>query len=186
MTQDITCAPAADGGEADPPDSRATEFERFYRDNIIRLITVATHMFGQDAQDLTHEAMATAFQNWHKLASRTPGERFNYVKQAIIWKGVRLQDREANLRPRLRKLLTPGEQEPVESRVISAEGALELLQHLPSRQRVALILTSEGYTAKEISKLTGVSPSTVRSQLQQGRATLGRLRRERGDERADA
>ena len=48
---------------------------------------------------------------------------------------------------------------------------LEALDRLPAEQREAFILQQEGFTAKEIADITGVSMEAVKSRLRYAKST---------------
>jgi RNA polymerase sigma factor (sigma-70 family) len=175
-------------GESDNEPAQALSagaFDAFFRDEMSKLLNVARLMFGHRHEDLAQEAMVIALTKWPKVASRSRGERFAYVKTTMVRLGLRELRRERSLRQRLPQLWNPGEEQFVESWVRdlgeTAE-VLDLVDRLPGRQRVVLALLLDGHSVQEVADIMEVSPSTVRSHLQGARVTLRPALRGRGAE----
>ena len=135
-------------------------FERFVAEAGPRLGRALTALYGfEDGRDATAEALAYAWENWHRLQhiSNLPGYLFRVG--------------QTRGRPRHQRVLFDIGAD-VEHRF--EPGLPKALAALSRRQRLAVVLVhGYGYTLREVAELTGVRPTTVQNHLSRG---LSRLR----------
>jgi DNA-directed RNA polymerase specialized sigma24 family protein len=153
--------PAVTPGPGNTGDDQAV-FEHFVAEAGPRLGRALTALYGfEDGRDATAEALAYAWENWHRLQhiANLPGYLFRVG-----------QTRGRRRRQPVASLFAIGECgdynfEP---------GLPGALAALTQRQRLAVVLVhGYGYTLREVAELTGIRPTTVQNHLSRG---LSRLR----------
>ena len=153
--------PAVTPGPGNTGDDQAV-FEHFVAEAGPRLGRALAALYGfEDGRDATAEALAYAWENWHRLQhiANLPGYLFRVG-----------QTRGRRRRQPVASLFDIGECgdynfEPGLPRALAA---------LTQRQRLAVVLVhGYGYTLREVAELTGVRPTTVQNHLSRG---LSRLR----------
>jgi DNA-directed RNA polymerase specialized sigma24 family protein len=153
--------PAVTAGPGNAGDDQAV-FERFVEEAGPRLGRALAALYGfEDGRDATAEALAYAWENWHRLQhiANLPGYLFRVG-----------QTRGRRRRQPVASLFDIGECgdynfEP---------GLPGALAALTQRQRLAVVLVhGYGYTLREVAELTGIRPTTVQNHLSRG---LSRLR----------
>jgi DNA-directed RNA polymerase specialized sigma24 family protein len=153
--------PAVTPGPGNTGDDQAV-FEHFVAEAGPRLGRALTALYGfEDGRDATAEALAYAWENWHRLQhiANLPGYLFRVG-----------QTRGRRRRQPVASLFDIGECgdynfEPGLPRALAA---------LTQRQRLAVVLVhGYGYTLREVAELTGIRPTTVQNHLSRG---LSRLR----------
>ena len=124
-----------------------------------------------DAQDAVQDALIGAYPRWEQIASR--GDPLAYVRRSIVnrhismrrklWRLVALEDRQ-------RAVADP----TVE--LIGRDWALRLIQVLPDRQRIAVVLrVVEDQDFAHIADAMGVSDANARKLVTRGLHTLRSL-----------
>jgi RNA polymerase sigma-70 factor (ECF subfamily) len=130
---------------------------------MVRLATLITGDVAS-AEDVVQEAFARALARWHRI--RTYDRPGAWVRRVTIRLAVRDRTR------RQRELVAPVADQP-RAEPAPDPDLLDALRTLPAKQRAALVLFYfEGIPSEEIATLLGVAPSTARSLLHRGRATL--------------
>ena len=137
--------------------------EAIYREQAPRLWR-AVYAYAGD-RDVASDAVAEAFAQYLRRGTQVRSAR------AWLWRAAfRIAAGELASRDK-----APANGEPSNAGE-DAPGARELLmvlEALPARQRATLILHYyEGYKTREIAKILGSSPATVRVHLSQGRKRL--------------
>ena len=137
-------------------------FERFVAEAGPQLGRALAALYGfEDGRDATAEALAYAWENWHRLRhiANLPGYLF----------------RVGQTRSRRRREPAVGLFDVGECGEYSFEPGLpKALAALTQRQRLAVVLVhGYGYTLREVAELTGIRPTTVQNHLSRG---LSRLR----------
>ena len=137
-------------------------FERFVAEAGPRLGRALAAMYGfEDGRDATAEALAYAWENWHRLQhiANLPGYLFRVG-----------QTRGRRGRQPVAGLFDVGEC----GEYTFEPGLPKALAALTQRQRLAVVLVhGYGYTLREVAELTGIRPTTVQNHLSRG---LSRLR----------
>lgn len=124
--------------------------------------------FGQDAGDVASEAYVRILSN-ERNGKRITHENVEALA-AIIGKrkGIDLWRKQQKSIPLEGEMAVKDEGNPRE--------LLKLLMPLSAPQRVCLLLQYEnGYSCKEIAKLTGYSEKQVKSHIQNGKISLKKL-----------
>jgi RNA polymerase sigma-70 factor (sigma-E family) len=152
-----------------------------YEANALGLIRLAYIMLGDrpSAEDVVQEAFCGLYRRWPHLAE--PASAVHYVRSSVL-NGCRSVLRRSNS---LRSLAAAGYQPPessAESVALIGEERREVMRalgQLPQRQREALVLRFYlDLSADEAAAAMGISPSSVRSAITRGLASLGRLLQE--------
>ncbi len=153
-----TGEPAAAGDAADG----LADFELFVRAAEPRLSRALAAAYGfEDGRDATAEALAYAWEHWHRLqhVANLPGYLFRVgqtrsrrTRQPVVFEVA--ADAEHSFEP----------------------GLPAALAALSQRQRIAVVLVhGYGYTLREVGELTGIRPTTVQNHLTRGLARLRTL-----------
>jgi RNA polymerase sigma-70 factor (sigma-E family) len=154
---------------------------RLYETHALGLTRLAHIMLGDrsSAEDVVQEAFCGLYRRWSHLAD--PASAVHYVRSAVL-NGCRSVLRRSNS---YRSLAPPGYQPPessAESVALTGEERREVmraLRRLPQRQREALVLRFYlDLSAEDAAATMGISPSSVRSAITRGLASLGRLLQE--------
>jgi RNA polymerase sigma-70 factor (ECF subfamily) len=150
--------------------SRAEQpFEDFFDSERPRLFATLVLILADrgQAEDLTQEAFARVWEHWDRVQDHPDPTGYLYRTALNL------------VRQRRRRLLrTPRAQLPAvdsdpNSTVDRREDLYTALRRLTPRQRSALVLTELlDLDAKEVAKILGVRPETVRSLASQGRSAL--------------
>ena len=149
-----------------------------YQAHALGLTRLAYVMLGDRpaAEDVVQEAFCGLYRRWSRLSDQANAVR--YVRSSVLngCRSVLRRNRSRASRP-----LT-GYQPPeisAESAVLTGEERREVMRalgRLPQRQREALVLRFyAGLQASEIATAMGISPSSARSAIARGLASLGRM-----------
>lgn len=146
-------------------------FDDFFRSDYATLLTFLRRSgaTAAEAEDVAQETMEVVFKQWPRLQQPRP-----FAYRVAMRSLTRLRSRSRELAPRLASagwLSRPGK-EPEHERSAEGEMVLSLLRELPPRQRMIMALLVDGYPAREIAELLGLTESTVRSHLSQARKVL--------------
>jgi RNA polymerase sigma-70 factor (sigma-E family) len=154
-----------------------------YHEHALRLTRLAYVMLGDRgaAEDIVQEAFAGLHRNWGRLADQS---RAVFYLRSSVLNGcrdvLRRSTRSLTLTlvdelPDAPRTVTPS----AESSVLSVEerqAVVTAIRQLPARQREALVLRFYlDEPEREIARLMGVRPGTVRSTTARALAALARL-----------
>jgi RNA polymerase sigma-70 factor (sigma-E family) len=151
-----------------------------YQAHALGLTRLAYVMLGDRpaAEDVVQEAFCGLYRRWSRLSDQA--NAVCYVRSSVL-NGCRSVLR----RNSVRAARPPGYQPPeisAESAVLTGEERREVIQalrRLPRRQREALVLRFYlDLSAQETAATMGISPSSARSAITRGLASLGRLLQE--------
>ena len=170
------------GPAGQPVTTAETAVTALYQAHALGMIRLAHIMLGdrQSAEDVVQEAFCGLYRRWSHLAD--PASAVHYVRSAVLnhCRSV-LRRRTTSQAPRG----MASHSEPVrsaESAVLTREERDEIMRavrRLPPRQREALVLRFYLDLSAEESAITmGISPSSVRSAIARGLASLGRILQE--------
>jgi RNA polymerase sigma-70 factor (ECF subfamily) len=160
---------------SDERDAEDGAFESWYRREHPRLVTLLAASTGDVAlaTEAADEALARAYERWHRVAKMDSAAGWTYrVAFNIVRSKARHHARERNAFNRLRPDDVPG-----------PTGELWLLvADLPARQRTAVLLRHVGQlTEQEVADVMGVRRGTVSSTL---RSAYQRIRIDIADDEA--
>lgn len=156
----------------------AATFESRYRDLFLAAMRVTGRITGDraSAEDLAAEAMARAYANWRKVSGLPHLDAWVQrvaANLAIDHVRRRRPQAEAIRREgddvRARRTVAPGFEDDMAARSSLAQALVQL----PRRQREVLVLRYlVGVEDDELGAWLGMSPSTARTHVQRGLATL--------------
>jgi len=153
-----------------------------YEAHALGLIRLAYIMLGDraSAEDVVQEAFCGLYRRWPHLAN--PASAVHYVRSSVLNGSRSVLRRNSHS---YHSLAPAGYQPPessAESVALTGEERREVmraLRQLPQRQREALVLRFYlDLSADEAAATMGISPSSVRSAITRGLASLGRLLQE--------
>lgn len=151
------------------------EFNAFVRSNFDELIRLAatTGADTHEANDIVHEVMLGALQNWEKIHSPT-----SYIRLVIVKELRRRWWRERREREREQAAVRAGPTPWISDGGLVAREQAEyvagLLKTLPRRQREVFALHFDGLSTREIADALDLSEAAVRSHLRHARDQLRR------------
>jgi RNA polymerase sigma-70 factor (sigma-E family) len=155
-------------------DHAAGAVAALYQDHAVSLIRLAYLTLGDRAaaEDAVQDAFFGLYRHWDRLAD--PGRALGYVRTAVL-NGCRTALRR---RATGRKLaLHPAPEASAEAAVLSREEREEVMRAvraLPGRQREALVLRFYlDLPEREIARIMGLRPSSVRSATHRALKALG-------------
>lgn len=133
----------------------------------------------ETAEDVAMEVMFTMMTKWETINEREPYARRAAMR--IFLRGKKRVDaREKEYDPERHD---GQDGTDVIGEATTRQGVAELLQHLPLRQRhIMAHFVSATWTAVEIAEVTGMKPSTVRSNLRHAQKTLKAFIEERKED----
>lgn len=145
------------GAERDELDAR---FERL-RPRLVALArSLATH---DEAEDVVHDAYLLAQRNLDRL--RDPAALEGWLSRIVVNRAFELHRR----RIRLDRLLP----RPAAAQATRDLGLRELIERLPARSRVVVVLHyGHGYALGEIAALLDLTPTNVRAIISRARRSL--------------
>ena len=137
-------------------------FEEFYRAEYLPMVRLAFGLLDtpEAAEEITQDAFAKVFERWSRLEN--PG---GYLRTAVV-NGARSELRKREVRRRIR---------PGRARQVPAQHdyLLDALEKLPTRRKTALVLRYYGdLSEREIARVMGIRPGTVKSLVSGGLAQL--------------
>ena len=151
-------------------DDREAEFERFFIENYDTITASVAFVCGdaERAADATQEAFIKAYARWNKI--RRYDNAGAWVRRIAI-NASRDAHRAEARRNRRERRAAPA---PSAWQADDETSTLELLEHLPERQRaVAALFYLDDLSVAEIGDVLDIAEGTVRFHLSQAR---GRLR----------
>src|SRR5499433_3691954 len=146
------------------PDDDQAAFERFAEEAGPGLGRALAALYGfEDGRDATAEALAYAWENWHRLQHITNLSGYLF--------------RVGQTRGRRRRQPAAGLFDVGACGEYSFEPGLpKALAALTQRQRLAVVLVhGYGYTLREVAELTAIRPTTVQNHLSRGMSRLRSL-----------
>jgi RNA polymerase sigma-70 factor (sigma-E family) len=155
-------------------DSAAAAVGALYQSHAVGLIRLAYLMLGDrpSAEDAVQDAFCGLYRHWDRLAD--PDRALAYVRTAVL-NGCRSALRRRTLGRRLNTYQPPGAS--AEATALGNEERHEVLQavrRLPDRQREALVLRFYlDLPEREIARIMGLRPGSVRSATHRALKTLG-------------
>ena len=150
--------------------SGSDDFDEFYRFTVNRLVRYAYGLTGDpvEAQDLTHEAYARAWEHWRKVRGYDQPEAWLRV---VVTRLAADRWRRWQVRKKHMPILRPPDSSPApgdDTMYVTA-----LLRQLPLEQRRALVLHYLfDMSVEQIAAEMSANPNTVKSWLSRGRAAL--------------
>jgi RNA polymerase sigma-70 factor, ECF subfamily len=143
-----------------------------YHDQLQGYLTSLTHD-REVAQDIAQETFARLLRE--ERADRAPQHTrawlFQVSRNLVTSRGRRLQVAERS-KDRLRTETVDASAEEACLRRETSSELHALLDRLDERDRTALLMAAEGYSAAEIASVIGRSPNAVRTRICRARATL--------------
>jgi RNA polymerase sigma-70 factor (sigma-E family) len=156
------------------PDGAAAAVDALYRAQAVGLIRLAYIMLGDSsaAEDVVHDAFCGLYRRWDRLASQDGAV---YYVRASVLNGCRTVLRRRALGRRVTLYQPPARS--AEAAALSNEERQEVMRAvraLPGRQREALVLRFYlDLPEREIARVMGVRPGTVRSATHRALKALG-------------
>ncbi len=166
-------------GQAGPKDAVIG----LYQVHVLGLVRLAVVLLGDRpaAEDVVQDAFCGLYTHWERLSD--PAKALPYLRSSVLngCRNTRRRQRYTGRAPAGWAGTPPAES--AESSVLVAEEHREVLaalQHLPARQREALVLRFYLDLAEpEIAQTRGVTAGTVKSTTSRALAALGRMLREK-------
>jgi RNA polymerase sigma-70 factor (sigma-E family) len=161
-------------------DHAAVAVTALYSDHAVSLIRLAYLMLGDRpaAEDAVQDAFIGLYRHWDRLDD--PGRALGYVRTAVL-NGCRSTLRQVQGRRAAGHKLAAAQQPPAasaEAAVLSREEREEVMRavrRLPERQREALVLRFYlDLPEREIARIMGLRPGSVRSATHRALRALGR------------
>ena len=153
---------------------RDTEgFDAFYSATSRRVMHQMYAMTGNlaDAQELTQEAYARAWQRWSSVATYDDPEAW---VRTVAWRLAASRWRKA--RNGVTALLRHGPPEPTPAPSVDNVALVAALRKIPDAQRRAIVLHHlGGLSVAEVAQEVGAPEGTVKARLSRGRAALAEL-----------
>lgn len=152
-------------------------FENFYhmlRDELLRFTRQQAGP-GIDAENIAAEAWKRAYMNWERIREPRPWVYrvvLNLIASARREARRACPDCDPAAAPDARVTWTSASlvpDAPWAERIVDIDRGL---QHLPPRQRAAVLLSHRGWTADEIADVIGCTAATARVHLHLGRTRL--------------
>jgi RNA polymerase sigma-70 factor (ECF subfamily) len=166
--------PSTNGFATEYRPGSAADFDRLYRNTYPRLKRTLTAVIGDaaGAEDCVQDAFVRAFRAWPRWRPDAPAEMW---LQRIALNRAFSYRRKMALREIGPVLLRLGRPEPTQDPADALEWSeLKLaLRRLPVKLAAVVVLRHyQGYTNRDIARLTGVSERTVGTRLSEGRRRL--------------
>ncbi len=155
--------------------SDVEDFDRFYLREYPRMVALAYALSGSRwcAEDIAQEAFLRAHRSWNRIASyEKPGAWLRRVTTNLATSHVRRRLAEA----KALGLVALGRRSALPAHPDGEAEVWSVVAELPRRQRQAFALRYlEGLSIGEIATVLELKESTVRTHLERGRSTLGRV-----------
>jgi RNA polymerase sigma-70 factor (ECF subfamily) len=158
-------------------------FDAFYRATVPRMLLYMYAVCGDrtEAQDLTQEAYARAWQRWSRVGTYDDPEAW---VRTVAWRLAASQFRSA--RRRVTALVRLGRPDPAPPPSADAVAVLAALRRLNREQRGAIVMHYLHHmSVAEIASASGVPAGTVKARLSRGRTALAPLLAETIEEAPD-
>lgn len=149
------------------------EFDAFYQGSRQRVVTALYALTGDlaEAQDVTQEAYARAWQRWRKVAAYDDPEAWvRMVARRIAYSGWR------KARNRVAAYRRHGPAPPATPPSDDTIALVTALRALPLEQRETVVLHHiVGLPVEQVARQMGVPTGTVKTRLARGRKALSAL-----------
>lgn len=156
------------------PELDAGSFDAFYRENVGAVYRYAAARLGTaEGEDVTAEVFHAAIRALNEGVEVSGAWLMAVVKNKVIdhWRRLERRDKKLHL-----VWDAEGRQpEPHESlfAAIDRRRVVEVLERLSERHRLLLILHYvDGYTARDLAELSGVTPTSIESALARARRSF--------------
>jgi RNA polymerase sigma factor (sigma-70 family) len=169
----MVAEPRSQSGGSGPP-----AFEDFYVETVERTLATAQHLAGDRdiARDATQEAYVAMLERWNERKSRSPHDNQRYVVGITANKVADWYRRSGRFVP-----IGDSDDRPVKDdcyqqaldRMTVFKTVRSLLESQPVRRRmIGTLYFLEEFEYAEIAQALGITPSTVRTQVERLRARL--------------
>jgi RNA polymerase sigma factor (sigma-70 family) len=156
--------------EAGPGGTQPLAFDAFFEaevDALLRRMWLVTRD-RQEAEEVVQDAFLSMFEHWDRIPDIDDPVAYLYRTAFNAWK-----KRSRRATRAIKQVFAP---EPAPDAFAAAEARSvvgDALEHLPPRQRAALILTElVGLSSEEAGQILGIRPVTARVLASQARATM--------------
>jgi len=153
--------------------TRTDDFDAFYRETRQRVAATLYALIGDltEAQDVTQEAYARAWQRWRRVREYDDPEAWvRTVARRIVFSGWRKS------RNRVTAYRRHGPAPPTAAPSEDTVALVTALHALPVEQREAVVRHHiVGLPVEEVARQTGVSTGTIKTRLVRGRKSLSVL-----------
>jgi RNA polymerase sigma-70 factor (ECF subfamily) len=146
------------------------DYDAFYAGSVRRLTAQMYAMTGSraEAEDLTQEAFARAWQNWEKVSGY--GDPEAWVRTVACRLRVSVWRKTVN---RLAAHHRHGPPDDIPGAGPDYVAIVAALRRIPAEQRRAIVLHHlVGLSVEETARETGVAPGTVKARLSRGRHAM--------------
>ena len=146
-------------------------FETFFAAQYPRLVRNLLALTGSRAvaEELAQEALLEAHRRWATVERLDRADL--WVRRVAVNRAI---SRHRRLLAEAAALLRLGRVNEWQEDSCGDDELWAAVRRLPRRQAVALILSSEGHTAREVATVLDCSEETARTHLRRARATLAR------------
>lgn len=148
-------------------------FEAFFELGYARLVRSLLALTGRRAvaEEIAQEAMLEAYRRWSSVSAFERPDL--WVRRVAINRAISTRRRVvAEMAAFARIGLPPEEARPVELR---DEALWAAVRRLSGQQRAAMVLSIEGYTAREIGDVLGCSDETAQTHVRRARTRLATI-----------
>ena len=151
----------------------APSFDEFFASGYPRLVRTLTAMTGRRAvaEEIAQEAMFEAYRRWTDVSRLDRADL--WVRRVAMNRSISLHRRVVSEAAALAKVGTWRTPDVVVE--LQDAELWAAVRQLPARQRSALVLSVEGYSAREIGDVLGCGEETAQTHVRRARARLASL-----------
>jgi RNA polymerase sigma-70 factor (ECF subfamily) len=151
----------------------SSSFDEFFAVGYPRLVRSLTALTGRRAvaEEIAQEAMFEAYRRWRTVSELDRPDL--WVRRVAMNRSISLHRRVVSEAAALARVATWRASEVVVE--LSDPELWVAVRRLPARQRSALVLSVEGYSAREIGEILGCAEETAQTHVRRGRARLAEL-----------